>query len=242
MAIKTVKCPKCDSETAVIKDEQGKVFCPFCGEEIVDLPEIGKGEQFEYSDDPKTEEKTKIQPVGEEIDVCFVLSETEVGNALETSGKLKKRKIIPYIEAGLFGLLGLFTLLSIIFSYAGLFGMGENKPTPTHYIVTVLCFCMVPAVFTLPERQKRKYIRSATSGNQVNLKIYENVLEVCVLDNEAEAWQLEFNGDFGVTHEYDQTVISLKNGQILVIPDRAVREDQLCELFRRLGINKQEQE
>ena len=96
MAIKTVKCPKCDSETAVIKNDEGKVLCPFCGEEITDVPEVGEGEQFEYSDTPNDEqENKKIVPFGEEIDVSFVLSEIEVGNALESSGKLKKRKIIP---------------------------------------------------------------------------------------------------------------------------------------------------
>ena len=70
--------------------------------------------------------------MGEEIDLSFVLSEEEVGNALETSGKLKKRKIIPFIEAARFGLLGIFSLLSIIFSYAGLFGMGKTKPNFSH--------------------------------------------------------------------------------------------------------------
>jgi len=59
MAIKTVKCPKCDSETAVIKDENGKVFCPFCGEEIVDIPEIKEGEQFEYSDVPERHKENR---------------------------------------------------------------------------------------------------------------------------------------------------------------------------------------
>ena len=242
MAIKTVKCPKCDSETAVIKNDEGKVLCPFCGEEITDIPEIGEGEQFEYSDTPEKQEKTKkIEPAGEQIDVDFVLSEIEVGNALETSGKLKKRKIIPYIEAGLFGLLGLFTLLSIIFSYAGLFGMGESKPALSHYLVTVVCFCMVPAVFTLPERQKKKYIRAATSGNEVCLKIFDNVLEVCVQGNEDEGWQLELNGDYGINYEKEQIVLNLKNGQILVIPDRAVREDQLEKLHSRFGVKKAEE-
>ena len=240
MAIKTVKCPKCDSETAVIKDENGKVFCPFCGEEIVDIPEIKEGEQFEYSDVPADKDTKKIEPVGEEIDLSFVLSEEEVGNALETSGKLKKRKIIPFIEAALFGLLGIFSLLSIIFSYAGLFGMGKTKPNFSHYLVTVICFCMVPAVFTLPERQKKKYIRSATSGNQVNLKVYENLLEVCVLGNEEDAWQLELDGDYGINYEYNQTVLSLKNGQILVIPDRAVKEEQLETLHKRFKIESKE--
>ena len=240
MAIKTVKCPKCDSETAVIKDENGKVFCPFCGEEIVDIPEIKEGEQFEYSDVPAEKDTKKIEPVGEEIDLSFVLSEEEVGNALETSGKLKKRKIIPFIEAALFGLLGIFSLLSIIFSYAGLLGMGKTKPNFSHYLVTVICFCMVPAVFTLPERQKKKYIRSATSGNQVNLKVYENLLEVCVLGNEEDAWQLELDGDYGINYEYNQTVLSLKNGQILVIPDRAVKEEQLETLHKRFKIESKE--
>lgn len=243
MAIKTVKCPKCDSETAVIKTTRERCFAPFAGEEITDVPEVGEGEQFEYSDTPNDEQKNKkIVPFGEEIDVSFVLSEIEVGNALETSGKLKKRKIIPYIEAVLFGLLGLFSLLSIIFSYAGLLGMGKNKPQLSHYLVTVVCFCMVPAVFTLPDRQKKKYIRAATTGNEVNLKIFDNVLEVCVLGNEDEGWQLELNGDYGINYEKEQIVLSLKTGQILVIPDRAVREDQLEKLHGRFGVTKDQQE
>ena len=68
---------------------------PFCGEEIVDIPEIKEGEQFEYSDVPAEKDTKKIEPVGEEIDLSFVLSEEEVGNALETSGKLKSAKSFP---------------------------------------------------------------------------------------------------------------------------------------------------
>ena len=118
--------------------------------------------------------------------------------------------------------------------------MGKTKPNFSHYLVTVICFCMVPAVFTLPERQKKKYIRSATSGNQVNLKVYENLLEVCVLGNEEDAWQLELDGDYGINYECNQTVLSLKTGQILVIPDRAVKEEQLETLHKRFKIESKE--
>ena len=125
---------------------------------------------------PAEKDTKKIEPAGEEIDLSFVPSEEEVGNALETSGKLKKRKVTPFIEAGaLFGLLGI--LLSIIFSYAGGFlGMGKTKLNFSHYLVTVDLLLHGSRCFHPARAAKEKYIRSATSGNQVNLKVYENLL------------------------------------------------------------------
>ena len=63
-----------------------------------------------------------------------------------------------------------------------------------------------------------------------------------MLGNEDEGWQLELNGDYGINYENRQIVLSLKTGQILVIPDRAVREDQLEKLHGRFGVTKDQQE
>ena len=118
-------------------------------------------------------------------------AEIEVGNALETSGKLKKRKIIPHIEAVLFGLLGLFSLLSIIFSYAGLFRNGQNKPQLSHYLVTVVCFLYGAGSIYSSRIGKKKKIHPRRHNRQRGQpKIFDNVLEVCVLGNGTRAGSL----------------------------------------------------
>ena len=47
MAIKTVKCPQCEAEQAIVRGEDDTMQCAFCGAEI-SLPEYQEGEEMDY--------------------------------------------------------------------------------------------------------------------------------------------------------------------------------------------------
>jgi hypothetical protein len=227
MAIKTVTCAACGAEQAILRDEDGKMKCVFCGEPI-DLPEEQQeGEGLDYSYDiPEEETQEKLEPVGEKIDAVFVLNEQEVGTAFTVSGKLKERKFILYIELALLALIGTGTLVMAILGLLGKEGI--QKPELVTWLYVVLCYGMIPVVLTMPKRTKKKIIRNATSGNQLTVSIYENLLNIHIDGREEkDDWQQPFDGSFGLIHEQGLFVLTLQNGQILVIPERSLTQEQV---------------
>ncbi len=233
MSVKTVICPQCEAEQAIVRDENNIMKCAFCGAEI-ELPEYEEGEELEYSyDETGEKQEPKVEPVGERIDAVFVLSEEEVGNAFEISGKIKERKYIIYIELAL---LFFFGTAILVMNILGLMGKAELKaPTVTNWLYVALCYGMLPVIAIMPKRTKKKIIRNATSGNQLELGIYENVMEVHIDGREkADDWQQPFDGSFGVICERGLMVLTLANGQILAIPERCLAEDQIPVVKERL--------
>lgn len=234
MAIKTVTCAACGAEQAILRDEEGKMNCVFCGEPI-DLPEYEAGEEMDYVYEDQTSEQAKpaLEPVGEKIDSVFVLSEEEVGTAFTVSGKLKERKWLLYIETALLILLGTGILVMDILGTMGVAGV--EKPTIIMWVYVALCYGMLPVIWILPKRTKKKIIQNATSGNQLTLSIYENLIHIHIEGrDEKDDWQQPFDGSFGVIHQENMFVLTLKSGQILVIPERSLTEEQIEIVKARL--------
>ncbi len=240
MAIKTVKCEACGAEQAIMRNQEGTMNCVFCGESI-DLPEYEEGEELDYAyEQPQSEEKPALEPVGEKIDATFVLNEEEVGNAFMMSGKVKERKYILYIETAILALFGVGIL---VMNILGLLGKsGVEKPTLATWLYVVLCFGMLPVIWTMPKRTKKKIIRNATSGNQLTISVYENLLNIHIDGREEkDDWQQPFDGSFGLIHNQGLFVLTLQNGQLLVIPERSLTEEQVEIVKARLQ-TKPEQE
>lgn len=238
MAVKTVICPQCKAEQAILREEESNIMkCAFCEAEM-ELPEYEEGEEFDYSYEEETEAE-KLEPQGEKIEAVFVLNEEEVGNAFDVSGKVKERKYIIYIELAL---LAFFGLSILVMNVLGLMGKGGiQRPTTTNWLYVVLCFGMIPVVAILPKRTKQKIIRKSTSGNQLEISIYENLFEVHIAGrDEKDDWQQPFDGSYGVIHDRNLFVLTLSNGQILAIPERALTEEQVEIVEQRLLTNLEE--
>ncbi len=230
MKVKTIICPECNAEQAIIRDSENKMKCAFCGTVIDNLPEYDESENLDIAS--QVEEPLKIEPQGEPIKASFVLNEQEVYNALTTAGKLKKRKAIPIIEAVVFGLLG---LSSLTVNIMGIFGtLGFSKGGFSEWLFMIFMFAMIPIVFLLPEKAKKTIVKNATTGNKLCVTVYENVANIEVEGSKDEGWQLLLNGEYTIKYENDLSVLNLPTGQILVIPDRAVNEQELYEFHSRI--------
>ena len=234
MAIKTVKCDACGAEQAILRDEEGKMNCVFCGEPI-QLPDYEAGEEMDYTYEEETKDETPaILPQGEKIDAVFVLNEEEVGNAFTIAGKLKERRWLLYVETAVLILLGSGILVMNILGALG--KAGVQPPNLIMWVYVVLCYGMLPVIWVLPKRTKKKIIKNATSGNQLTLSIYENLINIHIEGREPkDDWQQPFDGSFGVLCEQGLFVLTLQNGQILVIPQRSLTEEQVEIVKARLA-------
>ncbi|MBR3844772.1 MAG: hypothetical protein IKM39_04625 [Clostridia bacterium] len=231
MSVKTVKCPECEAEQAIVRDEDNTMKCAFCGAEI-SLPDFEEGESIDYSYDEEKEPE-KIEPQGEKIEAVFVLNEEEVGNAFAVSGKIKERKYIIYIELALLFFFGTAILIMNILGFMGRAGI--EKPTTTNWLYVALCYGMLPVVGMLPKRTKRKIIRNATSGNQLEISIYENLFEVHIEGRDPkDDWQQPYDGSFGLIHDKGLFVVTLQSGQILAIPERSLTAEEIPVVKERL--------
>ena len=235
MALKTVICPACRAEQAIEREnEQDTTMnCVFCGEQI-ELPpyEAGEAEAYSYAED--ITEEAKLLPEGEAILSTFVLSEEEVGTAFTVSGRLKERKWILYIETALLVLLGTFMLVASVLGILG--KAGFKAPATINWVYVVLCFGMLPVIWISPQKTKKKIIKNATSGNQLTLSIYENLIHIHIEGNDPEDdWQQPIDGSFGVIDEANMFVLTLKSGQILVIPHRSLTEEQIAVVKTRIS-------
>lgn len=234
MAIKTITCPACGAEQAIFRGEDDTMQCAFCGETIA-LPDYDQTEEMDYSyEEPAKETSPKVQPVGEKIDAVFVLSEEEVGNAFEVSGKIQERRWILYAETAVFSVVGIITL---VMNVLNLMGKTASAKTPgfSEWLMVAICFIMIPVIWTMPKRTKQKIIRKSTSGNQLELGIYENLIHVHINGrDEADDWQQPFDGSYGVINQKDLFVLTLQNGQILAIPHRSLTEEQIPVVEQRL--------
>lgn len=235
MPMKTVVCAACQAEQAIEREsaESTTMSCVFCGEEI-ELPpyEEGEAEAYSYESEEKPEET--LAPEGENILSTFVLSEEEVGTAFTVSGRLKERKWILYIETALLILLGAFMLIASVLGIMG--KAGFKAPSTINWVYVVLCFGMLPVIWISPQKTKKKIIKNATSGNQLSLSIYENLIHIHIEGNDPDDdWQQPFDGSFGVIEQENMFVLTLKSGQILVIPHRSLTEEQVDVVRTRLN-------
>lgn len=226
--LKTVICPECGAEQAIIRDKNGEVHCVFCNCAITDLPPVSDDEDF--PDVQRNESKNKTAPVGQAIKTEYILNREEVEKALILSGKLRSRKYIVWAETIVLVFFVLVMLFSILAGYNGWWNM--NKPDMQTYFILILAAALIPFVWIMPNRSKKRIVDSKTSGNKISLAVYENLAEIDVED--AQKMQLVFNDGFNVVQQDGITIIIMKSGHILAVPDRAFKDDELDEAKKRI--------
>ena len=257
MAIKTVTCKACGAEQAIFRDENGEMKCAFCGEPI-ELPPYEEGEELDaqYSPDAP-EEKPALTPVGEPIEAVFVLSEEEVGASFTAAGKVKERKYLLWIETVILLALG---IVFLVFNIKGLKAAGSGtagataittavdtvkavtatglqKPGISEWLFVVLCFGLLPVVWLMPKRTRKKIIKNATSGNQLTITVYENLLNIHVEGHDPkDDWQQPFDGSYRLIRAEGLMILDLADGRILVIPERSLPEDGIETVAARLAV------
>lgn len=226
--IKTVTCPECGATQAIFRDENGDVRCAFCRCEITGLPPAGEEEEGL----PEAEEmnEAKTLPLGQAINAEFILQRSEVETALVSSGRLRSRKYIVWIETGLLAFFIVAMAFSFLAGYKGWWGM--KAPDTQSYFIFVLAAALIPFVWIMPNRNKKRILDNATSGQKISLSVYENLAEVGVADG--EKWQLVFDEGFHVITQDEIIIIMLKNKQIFAIPERAFKDDELQAAKERI--------
>ena len=183
--IKTVKCPDCGGEQAVFRNENGNMNCAFCGKEI-ELPEAVEGEVEGL---PEEDETLSAEPVGDPVECEFILNKDEVETALFATGRIKKRTTVLIIETVVLAIFIIVTAITVFAGYKGIWGM--NRPNGTTWFTLALAVLLVPAVWIMPERNKRKMIEASVTGTKVALKVYENLIEVNA--EGADSWQMIYD-------------------------------------------------
>lgn len=232
---KTVVCPKCMAEQAISRDADGKMDCVFCGEEL-ELPEYEEGESWGNLEE-NSNESIPVEPIGEEIELIYVLNHDEVSEALFTSGKLVERKIIPILETIGLSIAAIILGLPVIL---GQFGIVEQFKTPrfTDWLFFIMMLCLIPLVWILPERTKKSIIKRSTTGSQITLGIYENVTFVMVDDDLDEMWNFELGKDYRLIETEKIFILVLKSGQLLVIPKRSIADEDLDTVRARIEVKE----
>ncbi len=236
---KTVVCPKCLAEQAISRDADGKMDCVFCGEEL-DLPEYEEGEELELEIMEEEEKNPRIEPIGEAIELNYVLNHDEVSDALFTSGKISERKIIPILETIGLAIAAVILGLPLILGQFGLVE-GFKQPTFTDWLFAVLMLGLIPFVWIMPNKTKKSIIKRSTTGSQLKVRVFENIAIVIVNDNVDEAWDLELGKNYRLIETEIIYILVLNNGQLLVFPKRAIADGEEQTLKARIEIKEEKQ-
>jgi len=234
---KTVICPKCLAEQAISRDDEGKMNCVFCGEEL-ELPEYEEGEGLDPVIDGDEKENSRIEPIGEPIELTYVLNHDEVEDALFSSGKISERKFIPILET--IGL-AIAAIIMGIPVFIGQFGLMENfqKPRFTDWFFVLLMLCIIPVVWIMPKRTKKSIIKRSTTGSRLDVSVYENIATIVVNEDKNDAWDLELGKGYRFIETEIIYIFVLDNGQLLVIPKRAVADGDIDILKTRIEIKEE---
>lgn len=225
--IKTVKCPDCGGEQAVFRNENGNMNCAFCGKEI-ELPEAVPGEVEGL---PAEDEVLSVQPVGDPVECEFILNKDEVETALFATGRIKKRTTVLIIETVVLAIFIIVTAITVFAGYKGIWGM--NRPNGTTWFTLALAVLLVPAVWIMPERNKRKMIEASVTGTKVALKVYENLIEVNA--EGADSWQMIYDEKYRfIEKDGVMMLVLVSNGQILAVPKRAFKDEDVKTAEKRM--------
>ncbi|MBR2151686.1 MAG: hypothetical protein IJ944_00150 [Clostridia bacterium] len=236
---KTVVCPKCLAEQAISRDADGKMDCVFCGEEL-ELPEYEEGEELEPENFEDEVKNPRIEPIGEPIELNYVLNHDEVSDALFSSGKISERKIIPILETIGLSIAAVILGLPLILGQFGLVE-GFKQPAFTDWLFVILMLGLIPVVWIMPNKTKKSIIKRSTTGSQLNVKIFENIATVVVNDNQDEAWDLELGKNYRLVETEIIYILVLQNGQLLVFPKRAINDEDIEKVKARIEIKEEKQ-
>lgn len=224
MAVKTVTCPECQAQQAILREEDGGMHCAFCGAQISDLPPYEEGESL---DSLVANEPVKIDPVGEAIQAKYVLTRDEVEAALVHAGKLKAHSGVTIVETVLLAIISVIQLLSVIFGLTGMFNVA--KPTLSSYLFLVVFVGLIPVVWIMPKRTNKRIVERSTSGNHLTISVYENLVDVYIEEDD-NSWQLEFEKDqFHFSAENGIQIVELADGRLLAVPVRGYDSPEQAE-------------
>lgn len=211
---KTVTCEKCGGVQAIFRDENGGMKCAFCGEEIQNLPPYEEGEELSYG----TPDEVKTDPVGEAAEAVFTLRRGEVEKALILTGRLKPHITTSIVETVLLAVLLAIQGSSVV---SGLLHIGDApSPAGMNIVLLVVIIALIPAVWILPRRNNRRIVDSSVSGNELRIRVYENLCEVFI-PAEGKGWNFEYATEkYKVSECEEMLLISLGDGRLLALPKR----------------------
>lgn len=233
---KTVICPKCLAEQAISRDDEGKMSCVFCGEEL-ELPEYEEGEELEPENFDEEVKTSRIEPIGEPIELNYVLNHDEVEDALFSSGKISERKIIPILETIGLSIAAVILGLPLILGQFSLVE-GFKQPAFTDWLFVILMLGLIPVVWIMPNKTKKSIIKRSTTGSRLDVSVYENIATIVVNEDKNDAWDLELGKGYRFIETEIIYIFVLDNGQLLVIPKRAVADGDIDTLKTRIEIKE----
>lgn len=215
---KTVQCEKCGGVQAIFRDEDGGMKCAFCGEPIENLPPYEEGESLEsdYLDEEG------VKPEGEPAEAVFTLSRGEVERALILTGRLKPHRTTSIVETVLLAVLLVLQGSTVLGSL--LHWKDAPDPSTANYLLLIVIIALIPAVWIMPRRTNRRIVDRSVSGNELRVRVYENLCEVFI-PAEEKGWQFVFGSEkFTVSEADDMFVLSLSDGRLLALPKRGFAE------------------
>ena len=227
---KTVICTECGAEQAICRDDEGKMKCAFCSCEL-ELPEYEEGEELtDYITPIK-----RIEPIGDAIEIEYVLTADEVEEALFSTGKIRERKLIPIIETVF---CGIFIIMQGISIGCGLAKVGKYPmPRFSDWLLLVIMGALIPLVWYLPKKTKKDIVKRSTTGSTLNVKMFENIAEVVVNGDQNDSWYVEYGKDYEILEsEKLINVILINEGKkLLVLPKRAILDADMENVMARLN-------
>ena len=224
---KTVTCKECGGVQAIFRDEEGKMHCAFCGEEITDLPPYEEGEGL----DPAAEaEESTLAPQGQAAVAVFTLNRQEVEDALTLTGRLKPHRVTSIVETVLLAFLLVMQVITLV---GGLLHWeGYAQPGLMTYLMLVVIAVLIPAVWIMPIRTNRRIVDRSVSGNELHIRVYENLCEVAV-PKEDSSWNVEFGKDtFSLSECEDLLLLTLADRRLLAVAKRGFENEETAALAR----------
>lgn len=215
---KTVTCEQCGGVQAIFRDEEGKMNCAFCGEEIKNLPPYEEGESLDELDAADA----GARPEGDPAEAVFTLQKQEVEDALVLTKRIKPHFVSSVVETVLLA----FLLAVQVINLVGGLLKWEEYPEPglMSYLLLIVIVALIPAVWILPRRTNKKIVERSVSGHELRVRVYENLCEVAI-PAEEHSWNFEFGSEkCSVSECEDLFLITLSDNRLLAIPKRGFAE------------------
>ena len=211
---KTVTCEKCGGTQAIFRDENGGMKCAFCGEKLENLPPYEEGAELGYGE----QAEIQTEPQGEPAEAVFTLRRNEVEKALILTSRLKPHMTTSIVETVLLAVLLALQASTVI---GGLLHWNDaSDPGMMNYFMLLVILILIPAVWIMPRRTNRRIVDRSVSGNELRVRVYENLCEVFI-PAEDKSWNFEYATEkYAVSECEEMFLLSLADGRLLALPKR----------------------
>lgn len=153
--------------------------------------------------------------------ISYILSSDEVKEALYSAKVLKpyKRKVM-YIA--------IISLVVIILSLIPMRGLSftEIVKNPNSYLPSIALIIVNIFCYYGYKNNEKNSVRSATTGENTVLNIYDEYINVVVEAYDAD-WNITKDETDTVIESENLLIIRLVDGRLMAIPKRAVNEEEL---------------